>query len=115
MAPVLAVRWAGEPDHTRLAALAEAVKRGFSRRIAAGLPLYIIVDGDIAASLGAILRDEAGISNELLILDGIALSEFDFVDLGRVRLPSGTVPVTIKTLVFPDERGQKARRAMPSR
>lgn len=114
-APVLAVRWAGEPDHSRLAALAEGVKRGFGRRIAAGLPLFIIVNGDIAASLGAILREEAGIANELLVLDGIGLSSFDFVDLGRIRLPSGTVPVTIKTLVFRDERRQKARRAPHSR
>lgn len=114
-APVLAVRWTGMPEHSRLAALATGVKRGFSGRIAAGLPLYVIVDGDIAASLGAILRDEAGIASELLVLDGIGLSVFDFVDLGRIRLPSGTVPVTIKTLVFPGEREQKARRVPHSR
>ncbi len=28
------------------------------------------------------------------------LRDFDYVDLGRVRQPSGTVPVTIKSLVF---------------
>lgn len=111
--PVLAIRWAGAPEHARLAALADGVKRGFSARVAAGLPLYIIVDGDIAASLGSLLREDAGITSELLVLDGIALSPFDFVDLGRIRLPSGTVPVTIKTLVFPDERGQKAGRRSP--
>ena len=33
-------------------------------------------------------------------LDGIDLRDFDFVDLGRVRYPSNTVPVTIKSLVF---------------
>ncbi len=107
-APVLGLAWSGEPDHGRLAALADGVKRGFRQRIDAGLPLYIIVDGDIAASLGAILRDELRVASEILVLDGIALSAFDFVDLGRIRLPSGTVPVTIKTLVFPSERGQKS-------
>jgi ethanolamine utilization protein EutA len=35
-----------------------------------------------------------------LVLDGIALWDFDFIDLGRVRMPSFTVPVTIKSLVF---------------
>jgi ethanolamine utilization protein EutA len=34
------------------------------------------------------------------VLDGIALWDFDYVDLGRVRMPSHTVPVTIKSLVF---------------
>jgi ethanolamine utilization protein EutA len=28
------------------------------------------------------------------------LRDFDFVDLGRVRHPSNTVPITIKSLVF---------------
>ena len=107
---MLALRWTGEPDHARLAALAEGVKRGFISRIAAGLPLYIIVDGDIAASLGAILMDEIGVAGDVIVLDGIALAELDYVDLGRLRLPSGTVPVTIKTLVFRDEPGQKADR-----
>ena len=39
-------------------------------------------------------------TNDLLILDGIDLRDFDFVDLGRIRYPSNTVPVTIKSLVF---------------
>ena len=28
------------------------------------------------------------------------LMDFDYIDLGRIRLPSNTVPVTIKSLVF---------------
>jgi ethanolamine utilization protein EutA len=35
-----------------------------------------------------------------LVLDGIALRDFDYIDLGRIRMPSHTVPVTIKSLVF---------------
>jgi ethanolamine utilization protein EutA len=34
------------------------------------------------------------------VLDGIALRDFDYIDLGRIRMPSHTVPVTIKSLVF---------------
>ena len=34
------------------------------------------------------------------MLDGISLWDFDYIDLGRVRMPSFTVPVTIKSLVF---------------
>ncbi len=109
--PVLALRWQGEPDHARLKALAQGVKRGFKARLAARAGIYIVVDGDIAASLGAILRDELGVTSDLLVLDGIALADLDYVDLGRIRLPSGTVPVTIKTLVFRDERAQKVRRS----
>lgn len=106
---VLALRWHGEPDHARLLALAEGVERGLGKRLAAGRPLYVVVDGDIAGSLGAILCSELGISGDILVLDGIALSDLDYVDLGRIRLPSGTVPVTIKTLVFRDEKPVRRR------
>ena len=38
------------------------------------------------------------------------LWDFDYIDLGRIRLPSMTVPVTIKSLVFSEDprlpRGQ---------
>jgi ethanolamine utilization protein EutA len=36
----------------------------------------------------------------LLCIDGVTLSDFDFIDLGKTLEPSGTVPVTIKSLVF---------------
>ena len=31
------------------------------------------------------------------------LWDFDYIDLGRIRLPSMTVPVTIKSLVFSED------------
>jgi ethanolamine utilization protein EutA len=51
-------------------------------------------------TLGALLRDELGVNIPLLVLDGLLLRDFDYIDLGRLRLPSNTVPVTIKSLVF---------------
>ena len=113
---VLALTWQGAPEYSRLRALAEGVKRGFSDRLEAGLPLYIVVDADIAGSLGAILQAELNVTSDLLVLDGIALHDLDYVDLGRLRLPSQIVPVTIKTLVFPDEPKQipvQSRTALP--
>ena len=59
-----------------------------------------MLDGDVAQTLGAILKEEWGVGSEVLVLDGIALRDFDFIDLGRIRMPSHTVPVTIKSLVF---------------
>jgi ethanolamine utilization protein EutA len=96
----LALRWSGSPSYRRLRAFAEGVISGLRRRVADGRPLYLMIDGDIALTLGTILRDELAVAGDLLILDGIDLRDFDFVDLGRVRLPSNTVPVTIKSLVF---------------
>jgi ethanolamine utilization protein EutA len=73
-------------------------------------PLYIMLDGDVAQTLGAILREELGVAGEILCIDGVVLWDFDYIDLGRIRLPSMTVPVTIKSLVFSEDprlpRGQ---------
>ena len=96
----LALRWRGPPSHARLAAFADGICRGLMQRIAQGGPLYLMLDGDVAQTLGAIMRDELLIRNEILAIDGIVLLDFDYIDLGRIRLPSNTVPVTIKSLVF---------------
>ncbi len=99
---VLAFHWEGSPEFRRIEALAEGIRRAAAERITRGKPLYVILDADIAMNLGAILREDSGIDNEVLVIDGLALWDFDYVDLGRMRLPSRTVPVTIKSLVFRD-------------
>ncbi len=98
----VALSWSGDPEYRRLRAFGEGIVQGLSSRLASGARLYLVVDGDIARTLGRILRDELGVGNDLVILDGLFLRDFDYIDLGRVRQPSGTVPVTIKSLVFDD-------------
>jgi ethanolamine utilization protein EutA len=112
----LALRWSGSPSYPRLAAFAEGIKRGLAERIAKRLPLYIMLDGDVAHTLGHLLRDECHIASELLVIDGVMLWDFDYIDLGRIRMPSYTVPVTIKSLVFSeDPRGPRPRQRLHHR
>ena len=77
-----------------------------------------MLDGDVAQTLGAILREELGVASEILVIDGVVLWDFDYIDLGRIRLPSMTVPVTIKSLVFSEDprlpRGAEAFAASSS-
>lgn len=96
----LAFRWRGAPSYARIAALARGIVEALPRTTREGKPIFLVLDGDIAQTLGAILREELGVASDVLVLDGIALWDFDYVDLGRVRMPSFTVPVTIKSLVF---------------
>jgi ethanolamine utilization protein EutA len=96
----LAVRWRGAPSYARLAGLARGIVQALPRTIAAGRPIFVIFDGDVAQTMGALLKEELGLASDVLALDGIALWDFDYIDLGRVRMPSFTVPVTIKSLVF---------------
>ena len=109
----LALRWTGLPTYQRLAAFAEGIRRGLADRIAKKLPLYIMLDGDVAQTLGHLLRDELHVESELLVIDGVVLWDFDYIDLGRIRMPSYTVPVTIKSLVFSeDPRGPRPRQRL---
>ena len=96
----LAFRWRGAPSYARLAALAGGIVQALPHTIAAARPIFLIFDGDIAQTVGALLKEERMVASDVLALDGIALWDFDYVDLGRVRMPSFTVPVTIKSLVF---------------
>jgi ethanolamine utilization protein EutA len=98
----LAFQWQGDPSYERAAALARGIVAGLPRSIARKQPLYLILDGDLAQTLGGVLHDDLGVESEILVIDGVVLVDFDYIDLGKIRLPSRTVPVTIKSLVFND-------------
>lgn len=91
------------PDYAVIRALADGIVQAMRAWLELGHPLYVMIDGDIAQTLGGILSDEIGLTNELLILDGLSLRDFDYIDLGKIRLPSYTVPVTVKSLLFQDD------------
>jgi ethanolamine utilization protein EutA len=109
----LAFRWQGAPAYERLAGFAEGIRRGLADRIAKRQAVFIMLDGDVAQTLGAILREELAVDSDILAIDGVVLMDFDYIDLGRIRLPSNTVPVTIKSLVFSeDPRGPRPRQRL---
>ncbi|MDQ6618928.1 MAG: ethanolamine ammonia-lyase reactivating factor EutA [Pseudomonadota bacterium] len=99
----LAFRWQGAPSFQRVATFAKGIRDGLPRTISAGKPIFIVLDGDVAQTLGGILREDLGVASELLVIDGITLWDFDYIDLGRIRMPSFTVPVTVKSLVFSED------------
>ena len=105
----LALRWRGAPSYERLAAFARAVTLALASTVRQGKPIYLILDGDVAQTLGGILKEDWAIASELLVIDGIALRDFDYIDLGRIRMPSRTVPVTIKSLVFSQDPREQPR------
>ena len=108
----LALRWQGAPAYERIFAFAEGIRHGLATTIERKKPLYIMLDGDIAQTLGAILREELLVESEILAIDGVELRDFDYIDLGRIRMPSYTVPVTIKSLLFSEDprRGRPHQR-----
>ena len=106
----LAFRWQGAPSYARLAALARGIVEALPMTTLEARPIFLVLDGDVAHSLGALLKEEWSVASEVLVIDGVSLWDFDYIDLGRVRMPSHTVPVTIKSLVFSeDPRGPKMK------
>jgi ethanolamine utilization protein EutA len=95
----VAVKWEGEPEHARVRALAERIASATDRR-----PLIVASDGDIAATLAAVLRDELHFRGDLITLDGLDLGDLDYIDVGAPQPPSGVVPVIVKSLVFQEKR-----------
>ena len=95
----LSFEWKGDPSYQRLRAVADAIDQALCRpeRVA---PLVIVIDGDVGRLLGRILSKELNKGEQLLSLDGVILSDLDFIDVGELISPPGVIPLVIKSLVF---------------
>jgi ethanolamine utilization protein EutA len=96
----LAFRWEGEPLHARLYRLAEGICKAMPKALKVGQPLILMMDGDVARTLGEILRRELDVESAIVSVDGLQLKEFDYVDIGAVIRPTNVVPLIIKSLLF---------------
>ena len=96
----LAFAWEGEPSHARLHALAEGIARGLPRTVKSARPVILVMEGDIAKTLGRLLREELDVQGEIVSLDGLQLREFDYVDIGEPVQPANVFPLVIKSLLF---------------
>ena len=95
-----AFAWRGDPAHARLHALAAGICAAVPRTLAEGLALILLVDGDVAMSLGRIIRNEITSAANLIAIDGVQLRQFDYVDIGGMIEVTNVVPVIIKSLLF---------------
>lgn len=99
----VAVPWTGSATYHRLAALGRGLVRGLAPVLTHGHPLVIVTDGDVGGLIGMQIRSEETVPGAIVSIDGIALSEFDFIDIGEVLRATGATPVVIKSLLFPTE------------
>jgi ethanolamine utilization protein EutA len=104
----LAIGWRGSPRYQLLRSLTEGIVQGLPKTVAAGLPLVLVFAHDFGKLVGDILRQDLGLANDVVSIDGIHLQEFDFIDIGDIIQPAYVVPVVIKSLVFPEVRGPRA-------
>jgi len=96
----IALNWAIDPEYNNLLNLAKAIKYFINHNFTDDSIFFIFIQGDIAASLGHILKDDLGIKNNFLCIDGITLNDLDYIDVGKFIDPPGVLPVVIKSLIF---------------
>jgi ethanolamine utilization protein EutA len=97
----LCYRWRESASFARLDAFCRGVTAGLAPLLERGLPLVLVGDGDIGGLIGIHCVEQLRLRSPVVSIDGIALKEFDFIDIGELIPASGAVPVVIKSLVFP--------------
>src|SRR5215470_4737229 len=97
----VAFHWGGSATFLRLQLFCSGVAEGLKDIFAKGHPLVLVNDGDIGGIVGLHFQEELKLENPITSIDGIALNDFDYIDIGALIPSSGAVPVVIKSLIFP--------------
>jgi ethanolamine utilization protein EutA len=90
-----------QPNYATLRSIAEHLKTVADESSDVSSPLLLVLDLDVARSLGGILKEELGLSRDLIAIDGIDVGDLDYIDIGRPVGVSEALPVTVKSLMFP--------------
>jgi ethanolamine utilization protein EutA len=96
----LSFPWRGDPSHGRLHAVAAGICAALPQTLQEELPLVLLIDGDVGKSLGRVILHEIAPHADVIAIDGVALKEFDYVDIGSVIELTNVVPIIIKSLLF---------------
>jgi ethanolamine utilization protein EutA len=99
------VPWRGSATFARLHAFCGGIAAGIAPKLANGQPLILAGDGDRGGLIGIHFREEMKLATPIISIDGLALNDFDFIDIGTMLESSGAVPVVIKSLIFPTSAG----------
>lgn len=97
----VAFRWGGSASYSRIDLLCTGILEAMKHSLSNGNPLVLVCDGDVGGLLGIHLKEEMKLEQPVISIDGIELKEFDHIDIGTIIPTSGSVPVVIKSLVFP--------------
>ena len=93
--------WSGSAMFNRINSFIEGVIKGMKSVLTDGRPLIMVCSGDIGRVFGNHARHESKYTGPIISIDGISLSEFQYIDIGAELEGSGAVPVSVKSLVFP--------------
>lgn len=106
-AVAIAIVWRGSATYARIDTLAKSLLATAGPDIldTHEVPLIIVCDRDIAGLLGKHIQDLTTQAVSVLTLDGIEVSEFDYLDIGSFVPGTGALPIVVKSLLFPATGG----------
>jgi ethanolamine utilization protein EutA len=87
-------------SYPQLELFAQSIEAALPRSMANHIPIILVFKGDIACSVGNVIRRETGLKDNLLTLDELDLVEGDWIDIGSPLVEDQVFPVTVKSLVF---------------
>jgi ethanolamine utilization protein EutA len=90
-------------SYSELGRLADALAGLFRSRFTPGQIAVIVMEKDMAKALGQLLRLRCNGDPQIVCIDNVKLQSGDFIDIGE-RIAGCPVPVTVKTLLFPNKR-----------
>ncbi|MDR1266190.1 MAG: ethanolamine ammonia-lyase reactivating factor EutA [Propionibacteriaceae bacterium] len=100
--PAVAIAFAGprSPSFAQAQDLAAGLLAGARDLLAAGHPLVVITENDLAKILGQSIRSRLPGRSGLVCVDAVRVEEGDYVDIGTPTAQGRVLPVVVKTLLF---------------
>lgn len=96
----LGVNWDGSVTFSRIDAFCRGLIGARQLEQKPDEPLILLLAQDIAGLIGIHLKEELGLANPVVCLDGLDQVDFDFIDVGEVLNQTGLVPVVAKSILF---------------
>lgn len=100
----LALSLKAVPDYQFIRRVAEGIAAVVKDSEDGAAHLFLVLDMDVAKSLGGILKEELKIAPEIIAVDGIDVGDLDFIDIGVPMGVTEVIPVTIRSFMFPTSR-----------
>ena len=89
----------GRPEEW-MPAFAKAIEKALTNSVANKKTIIIIFGNDMGKLFGITMRDETSIKSNVLCLDELQLEAGDWIDIGTPLSSTQAFPVTVKSLVF---------------
>ncbi len=97
---IVAFKGPKSPSYIEIKELAKALSIALLETTSSNIPIIIVLESDIAKALGQSIDIFIKGKRDIVCVDNIAVSQGDYVDMGKPILNGLAVPVIVKTLIF---------------